>query len=177
MSIGMTFVMVSGGIDLSTYTIVSAASVVGATAMVAGYSPLLGCVLMLAGGSRLRIDQRRRHRVRKNDPVHRDPVDDGGGPRLRHLVHSGAEHIRTAGLLVDTVSGKIFDVIPIPAVIIIVVAIVSGFILAPDAIRALALSDREPTSSRGYLGDSGAPDEFSALRLFRVSWRESPRSC
>src|SRR5947209_18813954 len=34
MSIGMTFVMVSGGIDLSTYTIVSAGSVVGATAMV-----------------------------------------------------------------------------------------------------------------------------------------------
>ena len=47
MSIGMTFVMVSGGIDLSAYTIVSAASVVGATAMVSGYSPPLGCALMV----------------------------------------------------------------------------------------------------------------------------------
>src|SRR5580704_4450903 len=51
MAIGMTFVMVSGGIDLSTYTIVSAVSVVGATAMVSGgYSPLVGCFLMVLVG-------------------------------------------------------------------------------------------------------------------------------
>ena len=51
MSIGMTFVMVSGGIDLSTYTIVSAGAVVGATAMVSGgYSPLVGCFLMVLVG-------------------------------------------------------------------------------------------------------------------------------
>ena len=51
MSIGMTFVMVSGGIDLSTYTIVSAGSVVGATAMVSGgYPPLVGCFLMVLVG-------------------------------------------------------------------------------------------------------------------------------
>ncbi len=48
--IGMTFVMVGGGIDLSSYTVVSAASVVGATAMVATESTLLGCALMLAIG-------------------------------------------------------------------------------------------------------------------------------
>ena len=46
--IGMTYVMVAGGIDLSSYTVVSASAVVGATAMVATESTLLGCVLMLA---------------------------------------------------------------------------------------------------------------------------------
>lgn len=48
--IGMTYVMVGGGIDLSGYTVVSAAAVVGATAMVATDSTLFGIVLMLAIG-------------------------------------------------------------------------------------------------------------------------------
>ena len=48
--IGMTYVMVGGGIDLSSYTVVSAAAVVGATAMVATESTILGCALMLAIG-------------------------------------------------------------------------------------------------------------------------------
>ena len=48
--IGMTYVMVAGGIDLSSYTVVSAAAVVGATAMVATESTLLGCALMLGIG-------------------------------------------------------------------------------------------------------------------------------
>lgn len=48
--IGMTFVMVAGGIDLSSYTVVSAAAVVGATAMVATESTMLGIVLMLGIG-------------------------------------------------------------------------------------------------------------------------------
>ena len=48
--IGMTYVMVAGGIDLSSYTVVSAAAVVGATAMVATESALLGCALMLGIG-------------------------------------------------------------------------------------------------------------------------------
>jgi ribose transport system permease protein len=48
MAIGMTYVMVVGGIDLSMYTVVSAAAVVGATMMVAGYSPSVGCCAMLA---------------------------------------------------------------------------------------------------------------------------------
>lgn len=48
--IGMTYVMVAGGIDLSSYTVVSAAAVVGATVMVATESTLLGIALMLGIG-------------------------------------------------------------------------------------------------------------------------------
>ena len=49
--IGMTFVMVGGGIDLSSYTVVSAAAVVGATVMVGTQSALLGAALMLLIGA------------------------------------------------------------------------------------------------------------------------------
>lgn len=48
--IGMTYVMVAGGIDLSSYTVVSAAAVVGATVMVATDSTIPGCLLMLVIG-------------------------------------------------------------------------------------------------------------------------------
>ena len=47
LAIGMTFVMIAGGIDLSSYTVVSASAVVGATIMVATENVFLGCSLML----------------------------------------------------------------------------------------------------------------------------------
>ena len=56
LAIGMTFVMVAGGIDLSCYTVVSAAAVVGATAMVDTESALLGCSLMLMVGLGFGVD-------------------------------------------------------------------------------------------------------------------------
>jgi ribose/xylose/arabinose/galactoside ABC-type transport system permease subunit len=50
LAIGMTFVMISGGIDLSSYTTVSAAAVVGATVMVATESVFLGSSVMILVG-------------------------------------------------------------------------------------------------------------------------------
>ena len=130
MSIGMTFVMVSGGIDLSTYTIVSAASVVGATAMVSGgYSPLVGCFLMVLVGARFWLDQWRGHCVRKDDSLHRDFVHDGRRPRIRDLVHPGSKHLRIAELLRRRHFRKGFRRVPIPAIIIIAVAVIAGVIL------------------------------------------------
>ena len=49
-AIGMTYVMVCGGIDLSMHTVVSAACVVGASVMVKGISPIFGCFLMVLVG-------------------------------------------------------------------------------------------------------------------------------
>src|SRR5580704_5897307 len=128
MSIGMTFVMVSGGIDLSMYTIVSAASVVGATAMVSGYSPLLGCVLMLVvglafgsiNGVAIAFGRMIPFIVTLSTMV----VAQGFA-----IWFTQAQSI--SGLpdsYVDAVSGKVFDV-PIPATIIIAVAVIAGVIL------------------------------------------------
>jgi ribose/xylose/arabinose/galactoside ABC-type transport system permease subunit len=130
MSIGMTFVMISGGIDLSTYTIVSAGSVVGATAMVSGgYSPLVGCFLMLLvglafgsiNGAAIAFGRMIPFIVSLSTMV----VAQGFA-----IWFTQAQSI--SGLpdsYVDAISGKVLDVIPIPAIIIITVAVLAGIIL------------------------------------------------
>ena len=130
MSIGMTFVMVSGGIDLSTYTIVSAAAVVGATAMVSGgYSPLVGCFLMamlgLAFGSINGVAIAFGRMIPFIVTLSTMVVAQGFA-----IWFTQAQSI--SGLpdsYIDAISGKIFDVIPVPAVIIIAVAGIAGVIL------------------------------------------------
>src|SRR5947207_8703182 len=47
-TLGMTLIIVSGGIDLSVGSVVALTSVVGATTLVKGYSPLSACCLTLA---------------------------------------------------------------------------------------------------------------------------------
>lgn len=48
---GMTMIIVSGGIDLSVGSVVALTSVVGATALVKGCSPVTATLLMVAGGA------------------------------------------------------------------------------------------------------------------------------
>jgi ribose transport system permease protein len=129
MAIGMTFVMVSGGIDLSTYTIVSAASVVGATAMVSGYSTVVGCLLMilvgLAFGSINGIAIAFGRMIPFIVTLSTMVLAQGFA-----IWFTQAQSI--SGLpdsYVDTVSGRIFGIIPIPAIIIIVVAVAAGIAL------------------------------------------------
>jgi ribose/xylose/arabinose/galactoside ABC-type transport system permease subunit len=130
MAIGMTFVMVSGGIDLSTYTVVSAASVVGATAMVAGYPPLVGCLLMLLIGVGF-------------GAINGFAIAFG---RMIPFIVTLSTMVLAQGFAIwftqaqsisglpeeyiEVISGKTFGVIPTPAIIVIVVAIISGVILA-----------------------------------------------
>ena len=50
-TLGMTLIIVSGGIDLSVGSVVALTSVVGATALVKGYSPVMAAGLTLAVGA------------------------------------------------------------------------------------------------------------------------------
>src|SRR6266481_5360556 len=50
-ALGMTIIIVSGGIDLSVGSVVALTSVVGATALVKGCSPLVVVVLTIAAGA------------------------------------------------------------------------------------------------------------------------------
>ena len=61
---------------------------------------------------------------------------------------------------IDTVSGKVFG-IPIPAVIIIVVAIIAGIVLAQDEVRPLGLSDRQQRADRSRFGRCRPVFKFS----------------
>src|SRR5215469_14342686 len=49
-TLGMTLIIISGGIDLSVGSVVALTSVVGATALVKGYSPWLAAALTIAVG-------------------------------------------------------------------------------------------------------------------------------
>lgn len=130
MAIGMTFVMVAGGIDLSMYTVVSAASVVGASLMVAEYPAVLGCVVMLLVGLGFGLVNGVAIALGRMTPfiVTLSTMVLAQGFAI---WFTSAQSI--SGLpedYIDAVSGKVFGTIPIPAVLIIVVAIISGTVLA-----------------------------------------------
>ena len=131
LAIGMTFVMVAGGIDLSCYTVVSAAAVVGATAMVDTES----------GAARLFADAAGRPRFRCTA----NGIAIAYGRMIPFIVtlstmvlaqgfaiwYTQAQSVY--GLpddYIDLISGRLFGVIPMPAMLILVVALVTGLILA-----------------------------------------------
>ena len=130
LAIGMTFVMVAGGIDLSCYTVVSAAAVVGATAMVDTDSALLGCALMLlvglgfgaANGVAIAYGRMIPFIVTLSTMV----LAQGFA-----IWYTGAQSVY--GLpddYIDIVSGRLFGVIPMPALLILTVALITGLLLA-----------------------------------------------
>ena len=149
MAIGMTFVMVTGGIDLSTYTVVSAAAVVGAASMVAGHPPVLGCMLMLlvglgfgaVNGFAIAVGRMIPFIVTLSTMV----LAQGFA-----IWFTQAQSI--SGLpedYIDLVSGRLFGVVPVPAVIILAVAVISGVVLARTEFgRWLYLTGSNPETAR-----------------------------
>ncbi len=130
LAIGMTFVMVAGGIDLSCYTVVSAAAVVGATAMVDTESALLGCSLMLlvglgfgaANGVAIAYGRMIPFIVTLSTMV----LAQGFA-----IWYTQAQSVY--GLpdgYIDLISGRLFGVIPVPALLILAVAMITGLMLA-----------------------------------------------
>jgi len=130
LSIGMTFVMVSGGIDLSSYTVVSAAAVVGATAMASGTSPLLSCALMIVVGIGFGTV---------------NGVAIAWGRMIPFIVtlstmvlaqgfaiwYTHAESVSDLPSgYVNAISGRLVGLIPVPAIIIIGVAVIAEFVLS-----------------------------------------------
>jgi ribose/xylose/arabinose/galactoside ABC-type transport system permease subunit len=130
MAIGMTYVMVVGGIDLSMYTVVSAAAVVGATVMVDGYSPTLGCLAMLGVSILFGI-------------VNGAAIAFG---RMVPFIVTLSTMVLAQGFavwftnaqsvsdlpdgFVDVVSGNIVAGVSVPTVGILVCAVIAGFALA-----------------------------------------------
>jgi len=129
MAIGMTFVMAAGGIDLSVYTIVSAAAVVGATVMVDNDAPVAGCIVMILVGLGF-------------GTVNGIAIALG---RMIPFIVTLSTMVLAQGFAIwftqaqsiyglpegyiDVISGDLFG-IPVPAIIIIVVAVIAGVILA-----------------------------------------------
>ena len=117
LAIGMTFVMISGGIDLSSYTAVSAAAVVGATIMVATESALLGSSVMLLVG------------------LFFGTINGIAIAYLKMIpfIVTLSTMVLAQGFAIwftkaQSVYG-LFGYMPMPAILIFIVAIISGFIL------------------------------------------------
>jgi ribose transport system permease protein len=165
-AIGMTYVMVSGGIDLSMHTVVSVACVVGATAMVGGASPVTGCVLMILVGMSFGLI---------------NGIAIAYGRMIPFIVtlstmvlaqgfaiwYTNAQSI--FGLpqsYIDNISGKLFGVIPIPALIIIVTALISSLILTKTKYgRWIYLTGNNEQTARV----SGIPIRFTKLSTYVFS--------
>lgn len=130
LAIGMTFVMVAGGIDLSCYTVVSAAAVVGATAMVDTESALLGCALMLLVGLGFGVANGIAIAYGRMIPfiVTLSTMVLAQGFAIWYTQAQSVYGLPDD--YIDFVSGRIFGFIPTPALLIFVVALITGLALA-----------------------------------------------
>jgi ribose transport system permease protein len=130
MAIGMTYVMVAGGIDLSMYTVVSAASVVGASAMVAGYPSVVGCALMLLVGACFGAINGVAIAIGRMIPF---IVTLSTMVLAQGFAVWFTQAQSISGLpddYVDGIAGRLFGMVPIPAVIILLVALALGIVLS-----------------------------------------------
>ena len=83
-SVGMTFVILTAGIDLSVGSIVAVAAVVSAMLLDAGTPIPLVLLAGLADRRRHGRAQRARHHARRHPALHHDARHDGDGARPRH---------------------------------------------------------------------------------------------
>jgi len=143
-----------------------AASVVGASVMVRGVSPIIGCLLMilvgigfgLINGTAIAFANMTPFIVTLSTMV----LAQGFA-----IWYTKAESI--FGLpqgYIDTVSGRLFGVIPIPALIIIVVAVIAGIVLARTKYgRWVYLTGNNEQTARV----SGLPTRFTKFSTYVLS--------
>tara|TARA_Y100000590_G_scaffold455276_1_gene603614 strand:- start:166 stop:1146 length:981 start_codon:yes stop_codon:yes gene_type:complete len=130
LAIGMTFVMIAGGIDLSSYTVVSASAVVGATIMVATDNVFFGCGLMIIvsvffgtlNGFAIAYLRMIPFIVTLSTMV----LAQGFA-----IWFTKAQSIYgLPDIFIEIFSGRLFNFIPVPAILILIVAIICAFVLA-----------------------------------------------
>lgn len=166
MAIGMTFVMAAGGIDLSMVTVVSASAVVGATFMFHSGSPVIGCLLMISigigfgliNGVAIAVARMNAFIVTLSTMV----LADGFAvwfTRTRSIYGLPESYI-------DTIAGKLFGIIPVPAIIVIITAVITGVILAKSIYgRMIYLTGVNEETSRV----SGIPTVFTKFSTYVFS--------
>ncbi len=129
LAIGMTFVMIAGGIDLSSFTVVSAAAVVGATVMVDTENALLGGMIMLAIGCGFGAANGLAIAYGRMIPfiVTLSTMVLAQGFAIWYTKAQSVYGL--PDVFIDTLSGRIYS-IPVPGLIVLAVAVVSGLVLS-----------------------------------------------
>ena len=130
LAVGMTFVMIAGGIDLSCYTVVSAAAVVGATAMVDTESAMLGGSLMLLIGLAFGAANGVAIAYLRMIPfiVTLSTMVLAQGFAIWYTQAQSVYGLPDD--FIDMVSGRLFGILPVPGLIIVLVALIAGTALS-----------------------------------------------
>ena len=79
LAVGLTFVILTGGIDLSVGAVIAFSSVAGMMLAQAGWNPYLVVLIMVLIGSVIGLVSGVSHRVLRHAAVHRHAVDDVPG--------------------------------------------------------------------------------------------------
>jgi ribose transport system permease protein len=130
MAMGMTMVMVSGGIDLSVGSMMALASVVGAMAMVAGAPVVVGVLVCVATGLTLGLINGAAITSLKIPPfiVTLGAMGIYRGTAL--FITDGNSVVGLPQSFGYLAEGNLFGVIPIPLLIVFLVAVAVHFILS-----------------------------------------------
>ena len=148
LAVGMTFVMVAGGIDLSSFTVVSASAVVGATIMVATDNAIYGMVIMLMIGIAFGVANGLAVAYLRMIPfiVTLSTMVLAQGFAIWFTKAQSVYGLPDS--FIDSLSGRIAG-LPVPGILIVVVVAISGFVLSKTLYgRQLYLTGANAEASR-----------------------------
>lgn len=129
MAIGMTIVMVSGGIDLSVGSMMALASVLGAFAMVAGAPVILGIATCVAAGAICGLINGTAIATLRIPPFIVTLGAMGIYRGVTLLITDGKAVVGLPSGFGYLAEGNLFSLLPVPLVIVLVVAVAVHFLL------------------------------------------------
>jgi ribose/xylose/arabinose/galactoside ABC-type transport system permease subunit len=166
LAIGMTYVFIGGGIDLSMTTVVSAAAVVGAKYMVDGGSIIVGCLMIIGVALVFGLINGVAIAYLRMTPfiVTLATMFVAQGFAIWYTRTVTITGIPRA--LTENVAGVFFGIIPIPAVIVLVFVIITAIILQKTKYgRWLYLLGNNEQTARV----SGVPTNFAKFTTYLFS--------
>ena len=129
-AMGMTMVMVSGGIDLSVGSMMALAGVVGAFAMVAGAPAVVGVLVCIAMGAACGFFNGAAISVLKIPPFIATLGAMGIYRGVALLLPDGKAVVGLPTSFGRLAEGNLFGLVPIPLFIVIIVAVCTHFLLS-----------------------------------------------
>jgi ribose transport system permease protein len=129
-AMGMTVVMVSGGIDLSVGSMMALAGVIGAFAMVAGAPPVLGVLVCVAIGAMCGLLNGAAITTLKIPPFIATLGAMGIYRGIALLAPDGKAVVGLPAGFGYLAEGNLFGIIPVPLFIVILVALTTHFLLS-----------------------------------------------
>ena len=175
-AVGMTLVLLIGGIDLSVASVMALGGLVAAIAMVWWGLPIpIAILLGVASGARHRPHQRAPHPARAAAALHRYPGHAGCGPghRRGHDERPGGDRPADG---VHRDRPGLHRPVPIPVIVMVAVAIVVGSVPCLPPVGHVHLLDRRQRDSGHPDRPAGGAGKDLRLRHVRAAGRAGRRA-